>query len=661
MSTGLPRASIAHCSALRKYSQAKIVAPVARNSFSGFSNQKVGFASASAASSIIVGEKNTDGKVQESRMSYSRSEFGMASPIPLELEMKAESLNKKEPKFSDENYSIIIEAEKLISDQFINHPTDMIPADYAVFAPLENNKNTRKLTGDVLHSLIEANEISQLKQINEALILETKKNQIINLSRKDAGENKIQKAYSNERDFSVLLAYNEKQNIQFILTRKNLNSYRGEDGWGILHWLVHHAGKSVSSDGFDDCGKVGCCEGEETDNDPKSLEVLINLTKTLVEKFGIDINMRTEYDQATPLMYAVEGRSEVMIKTLLKYNADPLLEDDDGDNAFDWEKSNNGGKKLPSVLQKCIEEVEADAVNESREALPAMLAECVEIVDEVVAPVADKNNSVNGEEKAVNQPNPTRPEIIFPTPKELINMEPYLAISKYFYDCIEDGEENAHKFCCPEPESITDQNADPEKVVPKKDVQHVLPIFIGTRILPACLLKIFIDEDNVSEKLLANLACNKIQVDKTDIESFFSEEGWSVLHWCAHKLSPDAGIDACDQCGRLGMGEDEDDLENERNIIEQTKKNPTHEHTADVKKRANICELVTTLVRKCNVNPDIPGIYDGATPLMNAAIRDKNTPENAPENPLVELLLELGADKNLKDHDGNDLEWYREG
>lgn len=574
----------------------------------------------------------------------------------------------------------------------------------------------RVLTTDVLHALIEANETSQLKgliPLLEELQNIVPPNSSANNYKKDA------KATSN---------------TIIDLTSDQLNSYRGEDGWGILHWCCHHAGNTTSSDGFDDCGKVGCCEGEETVNDSDSVEVLLKLMRVLVPKYSknadskdssspplsVNINMRTEYDRATPLMFAAEGRNKELIKCLLELGADVDLNDDDEDTAFDWEvngiKEKLKAKKefeqmnndIPEestdisqiedykVLQKCIDEV-ANGVSSDVEEITEVL-DCVEI-DAAEANSANNFGSLENNTNPENNTNLDRPVIPFPSPSELLNMDGYEAINKYFYDCIENSndkcvDENCADQYCGVPThfgkstvGISGAGSSSTALANQKSESAATkyPLFTGERILPAALLKVFVEEDNVSEKLLSMLSAkpgeniresvanansftenSKIAISKSDTETYFSEEGWTVLHWCAHVLSEDAGLDACDQCGRAGM---EDVVENggengntpslEETMTIKTVEASKNEHEKHlVNKVQNIRQLLKFLIKDVGVNVDVRGQYDEATALMLAAC-DADTKEKA--NPVYEILLSLGADVSLKDCDGNGVEYYRSG
>jgi len=111
-----------------------------------------------------------------------------------------------------------------------------------------------------------------------------------------------------------------------------LNKYGAEDingvseeGWSALHWAIHVG--STTQDPADECGRVGCCEGEDVPR--PSAPLVENILECLLQH-NADVNLGTTEWGVTPLMFAAESGNQRYVDLLLENGADPNLCDNDG-------------------------------------------------------------------------------------------------------------------------------------------------------------------------------------------------------------------------------------------------------------------------------------------------------------------------------------------
>eukprot|EP00392_Amoebophrya_sp_AT5.2_P007469 g7484.t1 len=115
--------------------------------------------------------------------------------------------------------------------------------------------------------------------------------------------------------------------------------------------------------------------------------------------------------------------------------------------------------------------------------------------------------------------------------------------------------------------------------------------------------------------------------DARDLNSFHSEEGWTILMWLAH-LGSREERDSLNDCGKVGCCEEE--------------QAPTPAGFLD-----EVFEMTKLLLEEFGADPNVGGKFDDVPPLMFAV-------EGANER-LIDLLLAHGADPWREDEDGDSV------
>jgi len=177
-----------------------------------------------------------------------------------------------------------------------------------------------------------------------------------------------EEAKTAAEDFTRALAAGDFQ-AAGVIRHKTDFSLLDETGWTCLHWLLHTAGSTLSSEkggteasveSVDDAGAgdslmtadggVGCECCVESPAAPASRVLLRTVLNDLTRRAG-SVDTRNS-DNATPLMFAADARDREACEWLLAAGADPAAKDDDGDTAAAWARA-KGDQDLAAWLEGC--------------------------------------------------------------------------------------------------------------------------------------------------------------------------------------------------------------------------------------------------------------------------------------------------------------------